>query len=154
VTVDTWTLPGDHPIRTWTGRILMLALAGILLWAGIFLLGPSWTAHTGGGTHGTFTVTAQSCTPGCEWVGVFNPTGDGEPRYAVRMGYGKHGIHAVGDVVPAIDAGAPNVFPGDGGYDWMLALGSLALGIGLVVLWCFRAVLRLRSRAPSVLPRS
>jgi hypothetical protein len=146
VTVETWAaLPGAHPMRLWAGRILTLGLAGVLLWAGAFLIGPSWTAHVGGGTHGTFTATGHSCSPGCEWYGVFNPTDNPtEPRSGVRMGYGKHGIHAVGDVVPAIDAGAPNVFPADGGYDWLLSLGSLAFGTAVVALWCFRALLRRR----------
>jgi hypothetical protein len=146
VTVETWALPGDHPVRVWAGRILMLVLAGVLVGAGALLVGPSWTAHLGRGTHGTFTATGQSCSPACEWYGVFLPTGDGEPRYDVRMGYGNHGIRAIGDVVPAIDAGAPNVFPADGGYDWLLSLAALALGAAVVVLWVVRAVLRLRGR--------
>ena len=126
--------------RGWAARILMLGLSGLLLWAGVFLAGPSWTAHTGGGTHGTFTVTRQTCARGCEWFGIFNPADGGPARYDVRMGYGHHGIHAVGDVVPAIDAGAPNVFPADGGYDWLISLGALILGAVLLVLWCIRVL--------------
>jgi hypothetical protein len=126
--------------RVWAARILMLGLAGLLLWAGAFIGRPSWTAHTGGGTHGTFTVTRQTCDEGCEWFGIFNPSGGGPARHNVRMGYGHHGIHAVGDVVPAIDAGAPNVFPAIGGFDWLLSLGALILGAAILVLWASRVL--------------
>ena len=139
MSAETWQR-AEHTVRVWTGRILMLALAGILLWAGLYLIGPSWTAHVGAGTPGSFTVTRRSCSDGCEWYGIFVPAGGGLPRYDVRMGYGRHGIHAVGDVVPAIDAGAPNIFPADGGYDWLLAIGALVLGAAVLVLWCVRVL--------------
>jgi hypothetical protein len=144
-------LEAEHTVRVWAGRVLMLVLAGILLWAGLFLIGPSWTAHMGAGTPGTFTATRRSCSGGCQWYGTFVPTGDGTPRYDVRMGYGHNGIQAIGDVVPAIDAGAPNVFPADGGYDWLLSIASLGLGGVVLVLWVIRL---LRHRRPSTLPRS
>jgi len=142
MTAETWQR-AEHTIRMWAGRILMLGLAGVLIWAGVFLIGPSWTAHTGGGTHGTFTVTRQDCKRGCDWFGIFNPSDGGVARYDVRMGYGHDGIHAVGDIVPAIDAGAPNVFPGDGGNDWLFALAALLLGAAVLVLWCVRVLRRL-----------
>jgi hypothetical protein len=147
----------DHTVRTWAGRILMLAVAGLLIWVGLYLFGPSWTAHTGGGSHGTFTVTRQGCDSGCQWFGVFAPADGGPARYDVRMGYGHHGINAVGDVVPAIDAGAPNVFPADGGYDWLLAIAALALGAAVLILWCVRLVvfvIRARPALPETSPRS
>ena len=133
--------------RVWAARILMLGLSGLLLWAGVFIGRPSWTAHAGGGTHGTFTVTRQTCDSGCEWFGIFNPSDGGPARYNVRMGYGHHGIQAVGDVVPAIDAGAPNVFPADGGFDWLLSLGAVILGAAILVLWCVRVLRPLRRHA-------
>src|SRR5262245_57751967 len=125
----------------------MLALAGLLLWAGAFIGRPAWTAHTGGGIHGSFSVTRQSCGKGCEWYGTFAPTDALPTRYNVRMGYGHHGIRAVGDIVPAIDAGAPNVFPADGGYDWLLSLAALILGAGILVLWLYRLIRRPLRRA-------
>ena len=129
----------DH-VRVWSARILMLGVAGRLIWAGVFLGRPAWTAHTGGGRPGTFLVTRQDCSHGCEWFGTFNPSDGGPSRYNVRMGYGHHGIHAVGDMVPAIDAGAPNVYPADGGIDWLQALGALSLGGLILVLWCVRVL--------------
>jgi hypothetical protein len=145
-------VPGDdwdrreHTIRVWAGRLLIPALAGVLLYAGTYLLGPSWTAHIGGGTHGTFTAAREVCQRRCDWYGSFQPDGGGPARVDVRMGYGNHGITAVGDVVRAIDAGAPNVFPADGGSDWVASAAALGLGAALLLLWAVRVVASLVQR--------
>jgi hypothetical protein len=142
VSADRW-LRTEHTGRTWAGRILMLIVAAVLIGAGLYSIGPSWTAHIGGGSRGTFTVTRQSCGRVCEWIGDFTPSDGGPARSNVRMGYGHTGIQAIGDVVPAIDAGGSSVFPADGGYEWLLAIGALSLGATVLILWCVRLVVSL-----------
>src|SRR5262249_20788326 len=143
--VTGWlTLERVDTFRLWASRIGMLGVAGLLIWAGVFIGRPAWTAHTGGGTHGAFTVTRHDCEHGCAGFCTFAPTGGIPTRYNVRMGYGHHGIHAVGDIVPAVDAGAPNVFPIDGGYDWLFSAAAVVLGGLILVLWCVRVLRHLR----------
>lgn len=136
----------EHTLRVWATRIVMLALSGLLLWAGIFYFGPSWTAHTGGGVQGTFIATSHNCGT-CSWYGSFTPSGGGPGRVHVRMGGGAYGISAIGDAVPAIDTGAVEVFPADGGTDWLLPLAAIVVGAVMLILWCVRVV-RPLSRRP------
>jgi hypothetical protein len=63
------------------------------------------------------------------------------------MGGGAYGISAIGDAVPAIDTGAVEVFPADGGTDWLLPLAAIVVGAVMLILWCVRVV-RPLSRRP------
>jgi hypothetical protein len=63
------------------------------------------------------------------------------------MGGGAHDINAIGDAVPAIDTGAVEVFPADGGSDWIPPLAAIVVGSVLLILWCVR-VLRPQGRRP------
>jgi len=145
VTVEP-SLEFEHTPRVWATRVVMLGLGVLLLWAGIYNFGPAWTAHRGGGVHGTFTATAHKCGR-CSWYGSFTPSGGGEGLGHVRMGGGAHDINAIGDAVPAIDTGAVEVFPADGGSDWIPPLAAIVVGSVLLILWCVR-VLRPQGRRP------
>jgi hypothetical protein len=138
VTVEP-SLEFEHTLRVWATRVFMLVLSGLLLWAGIFNFGPSWTAHTGGGVRGTFTATMHHCGS-CPWYGFFTPSDGGPGRIYVRMGNGAHGITAIGDTVPAIDTGAVQVFPVNGTTDWIVPLAAMAVGGGMLVMWCVRVL--------------
>ena len=138
------SLEFEHTLRVWATRILTPIVALLLVWAGIYNFGPPWRAHNGGGVHGTFTATSHPCGS-CPWYGFFTPSDGGPGRIGVRMGDGAHGITAFGDTVPAIDTGAPQVFPVSGSTDWIVPLAAMVVGAGLLVLWLFR-VLRPLSR--------
>src|SRR5215831_13279143 len=106
-------------VRWWIWHAVGGVLGVLFIVFGVPAVGPAWSAHTGGGTPGTFTAVQESCgRRSCTWTGEFRPNDGGSPRTDIEIADGGTKITAVGDRVLAVDTGGPVVYPPGGGDDW------------------------------------
>jgi hypothetical protein len=132
---------GVFRVRRLIWQVLGGPLAVALIVFGVPGIGPAWTAHSGGGTAGTFTAVRQSCGKrSCAWYGDFRPTGGSVTRQDVAIGDGGTKINAAGDVVPAVDTGGRVIYPPGGGNDIWLLLALVAAGPVLLVVYFFTTI--------------
>jgi hypothetical protein len=133
----------DAPVRALLVRVVFLVAALAALVSGSVTFGPDWSAHTGHGTRGTFTVTEHHCGKGCRWIGTFRPTDAAlAPRSGVGIVGGAH-VTGVGQQIPAVDTGdSGNVYPRGGGNAWVDSGVLVVLGLVLLGLWVWFVVAR------------
>ncbi|SEM08492.1 hypothetical protein [Streptacidiphilus jiangxiensis] len=137
----------DRRFRRWTWRYLTPVAALLLVLMGAMDIGPTWSAHLGGGTRGTFTVTSVECGRSCDWAGDFVSDDGTDTRVGVGLGSGGD-VHHVGDRIRAVDTGDHiNVYPAGGGHDWIATTLLTGFGAVLLVQWIRTVPLRsLRAR--------
>jgi hypothetical protein len=114
-------------------QVVFLILPLIVIGVSMGDIGPAWAAHLGHGERGIFTAYASNCSQRpCAWFGTFTSF-DGVNVNGLQLAAGGDVSH-IGQVVPAINVGAGNgeVYPGNGGTDWIYA--SLIMAAGVVVL--------------------
>lgn len=109
-------------------------LVGILgLVVGTIRMGPAISAAEGHGTHGYFVAQYQVCTRNsCSWKGDFELSGGAVTRSHIRF-YGSAPGMTAGTTVPAVDTGDPFGVYQPHSSQWLLALASLLLGVGFLV---------------------
>lgn len=143
----TWTSPLTERHARWERRrrvnaaFVWLVLPMVLLAMtveGAQQLRPSWRAHRGAGTSGTFTVT-RCVKLDCFGGGVWTADDGSRTRRGVRLYDAPLTRHQVGDRIPALDTGLPyGVYVARGeSYRTTTAellLGALGLAACLVAL--------------------
>jgi hypothetical protein len=135
------TVEADRRGCLWGGCVwaaVPLLLCAVLVPVSLDLV-PSWSAKLGHGIRGTFT--AQYCErgkAGCYWIGDFVSDDGTDQRYGVGVD-GDSAIIAAGQQIPALDTGdRVNVYPADGGKDWILTTIFAVLLLAALGAWVVR----------------
>ncbi|ATO15481.1 hypothetical protein O7600_20520 [Micromonospora sp. WMMA1998] len=138
--IDGWRTK----VFVWIG---LPVIAGIGLMMGATDLLPTWQAHNGGGTAGTFTAVYEDCgRRNCEWRGTF-AADQGDDRRADVILYDAPDGLAVGGTAPARDTGArAGVFSTTGGSTYLLVTGLTLAGVAALVAWVVIIVRTVRNR--------
>ncbi|GAA3734634.1 hypothetical protein [Micromonospora maritima] len=138
--IDGWRTK----VFVWIG---LPVIAGIGLMMGATDLLPTWQAHNGGGTAGTFTAVYEDCgRRNCEWRGTF-AADQGDARRADVILYDAPDGLAVGATAPARDTGArAGVFSTTGGSTYLLVTGLTLAGVAALVAWLVIIVRAVRNR--------
>jgi len=137
-------------------RFVWLYLMPIACLALLAMIAPSighaYEARFGSsGIHGTFIVTAASCSPrvGCDAHGDFADLEGGNERIGVEWGGSAKGF-SVGDELTAVDTGDPQfVYPPNSGWEWLRSTFYLLIAVGVLVAWAVSVYRRIRRRRAS-----
>lgn len=135
------TDPVPGPTRTfdqlrallWLGVVPLVAL--LLLPFLLIEIGPSYEARFGG-TPGTFTSRTSDCEQegACRWTGGFRSDDGRVQRDDVRLIGGS--VDRAGQSVAAVDVGAERaVYPGGGGWNWLITTVLLVVVAGVLAIW-------------------
>ncbi|MEY9871765.1 hypothetical protein ABH931_001238 [Streptacidiphilus sp. MAP12-33] len=137
---------GADRLKRWIWRYAVPFFALVLIAFSALDIGPAWAAHLGHGTRGTFTATSVSCDKSCFYTGDFVSTDGSVTRHGVGMDSGAPSH--VGGSVPALDTGdRVDVFPADGGSDWMTVSLVLLAAVAVLGVWTWQVpLLPLRRR--------
>jgi hypothetical protein len=117
--------------------IVPLVLCSFLVVLGLDI-GPAWSAKFGGGVHGTFTAyeCERASAHHCFWVGTFASDDGRVQREDVGFDSGK--VTHVSQRVRAVDTGdRVDVYPEDGGWDWLLITIFTVLLSAALALWIY-----------------
>lgn len=109
----------------------LVAILGLVV--GAVRMGPVISAAEGHGTRGYFVAQYQTCTRNsCSWKGDFELPDGAVTRSHMRF-YGSAPGMTAGTTVPAVDTGDPFGVYQPHSSQWLLALASLLVGVGFLV---------------------
>jgi hypothetical protein len=135
-------------VARWTSVVVFAIFSIVLIGVSAAHIGPAWAAHLGHGERGTFTAYAKNCSQRpCAWFGTFTGSG-GVNSNGLQIASGGNISH-VGQVVPALKVGSGDgeVYPGNGGTDWIYMTLLMGGGVALVCIQAFFWTRSLRRRA-------
>jgi hypothetical protein len=127
--------------------------AAFLLITSVEDSGPAWSAKTGHGTPGTFTIDrCDRGKQGCSWTGTFVSDDGWTVLTDVGLADGHRETH-VGQRIRAVDTGGDTVvYPAGGGSDWLDDTVAIAASICTLVVWTvvmLTRILRRRRKTPA-----